>query len=125
MSQHRQLSEYIEQGMGSTTGESGCNLWQKKRFFSFPQNPDQLWGSSSLLPSVYQGALSLQVKLSEHEADHSLLSGGEIKNVWNYTNTPTHVFMAWCLTKHKDRCFTFTFIQTSNFQLHPVHYFAS
>jgi hypothetical protein len=124
MSQDRQLSEYNEQGMGCTTGESGFNLRQK-RFFSFPQHPDQLCCPSSLLSCGYQGALPLEVKVSEHEADHSPPSSGEIKNAWNYTFTPTHVFMAWCLTNHRDRFFTFSFIQTSSFQLHPVYYFAS
>jgi hypothetical protein len=37
----------------------------------------------------YQGALLLEVKVSEHEADHSPPSSGEIKNAWNYTFTPS------------------------------------
>jgi hypothetical protein len=31
----------------------------------------------------------------------------EVKNAWNYTYTPRHVFMAWCLVKHMDN-FAFT-----------------
>jgi hypothetical protein len=34
------------------------------------------------------GALSLGVKWLECEADHSPLSGAEVKNAWSYTSTP-------------------------------------
>jgi hypothetical protein len=41
------------------------------------------------------------VKRPDLEADHSLLPSAEVKNAWNYTSTPPHVFMAWCLIKHR------------------------
>jgi hypothetical protein len=47
-------------------------------------------------------ALSLGVKQSGCEADYSPPSGAEIKNVWNYSSTPIHVFLNWCLIKHTD-----------------------
>jgi hypothetical protein len=34
------------------------------------------------------GALSLGVKRLGHEADHSLLSTGKMKNEWSYTSPP-------------------------------------
>jgi hypothetical protein len=43
------------------------------------------------------GALSLGVKRSGREADHSLPTGAEVEKTWIYTATPTYVFMAQCL----------------------------
>jgi hypothetical protein len=51
-------------------------------------------------------SLSLGVKRPGREADHSPPSSAEVKNAWSYTSTPQHVFMAWCLVKHRD--FTLT-----------------
>jgi hypothetical protein len=31
----------------------------------------------------------------------------EVKNVWCYASTPQHVFMEWCIVKHRNS-FTFT-----------------
>jgi len=31
------------------------------------------------------------------------LSSAEVKNAWSYASTPPHVFMAWCLIKHRIR----------------------
>jgi hypothetical protein len=45
------------------------------------------------------GALSLGVKRSEREADHSPPSIAEVKNAWSYTSTPQYAFMAWCSIK--------------------------
>jgi hypothetical protein len=52
------------------------------------------------------GALSLGVKRTGREADHSPQSSAEGKNAWSYTSTPQYVYMAWCLVKHRDN-FTF------------------
>jgi hypothetical protein len=55
-------------------------------------------------------ALSLGVKRPGREADHSPPSSAEVKNTWSYTSTPTYVFMAWCLAKHRDN-FTLPYTQ--------------
>jgi hypothetical protein len=47
------------------------------------------------------GALSPGVKRPGREADHSPPSSAEVKNAWSYTSNPQHVFMAWCLVKHR------------------------
>jgi hypothetical protein len=52
------------------------------------------------------GALFLGLKRPVREADHSPPSSVEVKNAWSYTFTPQYVFMAWCLTTHRDN-FTF------------------
>jgi hypothetical protein len=65
-------------------------------------------------PASYRrilGALSLGIKRSGCEADHSPPSIAEVKNEWSYTSTPQYVFMAWCLVKHRDN-FAITFIFT-------------
>jgi hypothetical protein len=46
------------------------------------------------------GTLSLRVKRSGREADHSPHLVPRSKNAWNYTSTPQYALMAWCLVKH-------------------------
>jgi hypothetical protein len=43
----------------------------------------------STQPSVQWvgGAFSLMIKRAGHEADHSLVSSAEVKNLWRYTST--------------------------------------
>jgi hypothetical protein len=63
-------------------------------------------------------ALSLEVRRTEREADHSPPSSAEVKNAWCYTSTHQYVFMAWCLVKHMDY-FTFTFMYSyPTYELH-------
>jgi hypothetical protein len=40
------------------------------------------------------GALSLGVKRSGREADHSPPTSAEVKKMWIYTSTPPYAFMA-------------------------------
>jgi len=43
------------------------------------------------------------VKRPGREADHSPPSIAEVTNAWNYASTLEHVFMVWCLIKHRDK----------------------
>jgi hypothetical protein len=52
-------------------------------------SPYQLW-CSQWVP----GALSIRIKRPGHEANNTPPSSAEIKNIWSYTSTPPHVFMA-------------------------------
>jgi hypothetical protein len=45
------------------------------------------------------GALSLEVKQSGLEAEHSPPTSAEVKKMRIYTSTPPYVFTTWCLTK--------------------------
>jgi hypothetical protein len=45
-------------------------------------------------------ALSLEVKWSGHEADHSHTSSAEVRNVWSYTSAPQYIFIEWCSLKN-------------------------
>jgi len=47
------------------------------------------------------GALTPGLKRPGREANHSPPSNAEVKNKWSYTSTPTYVFMAWSLVKHR------------------------
>jgi hypothetical protein len=38
-----------------------------------------------------------------HEADHSPPSTAEVKSEWSYASTPSYVFIAQCLVKHRMR----------------------
>jgi hypothetical protein len=53
------------------------------------------------------GTVSLGVKRSVCEADHSPPSSAEVKNAWRCTSISQYVFMAWCLVKYKEN-FTFS-----------------
>jgi hypothetical protein len=43
------------------------------------------------------GAFTPGVKWPGHEADHSLLSGAKVKNIWSYTSTPQYTFMVYLI----------------------------
>jgi hypothetical protein len=63
-------------------------------------------GDSLLFQSIQTGSgpISLGVERLGCEADHSPLSVAEVKNAWRYTSTPSCVFTAWCLIKHRENC---------------------
>jgi hypothetical protein len=42
------------------------------------------------------------VKRPGHEADHSLPTSAEVQNMWIYTSTPQHAFMASCLISYAE-----------------------
>jgi len=80
-------------------------------------SPGRFWdrvqiGSGAHPASYPKGtsALSLAVERPGREADLPP-SSAEVKNAWSYTFAPQHVFMAWCLVKHRNN-FTFTFTFT-------------
>jgi hypothetical protein len=45
---------------------------------------------------------SPKIEQAGREADHSPPSSTEIKKAWSYTTTPSYIFMALCLVKHRD-----------------------
>jgi hypothetical protein len=51
--------------------------------------------------------VGIRGKAAGPEADHSPPSSAKVKNVQTYTSTHSHIFMVWCLVKHRDN-FTFT-----------------
>jgi hypothetical protein len=44
----------------------------------------------------------------QKSSDHLSPASAEVKNAWIYMSTPTYVFMAWYLVKHRDK-FTYLF----------------
>jgi hypothetical protein len=48
--------------------------------------------------------LTLGVKPSKHEADHTFQSSAKVKNAWRYTSTPPYIFMTWQLITTRDSC---------------------
>jgi hypothetical protein len=82
------------------------------RTFTSPHRPDRLWGPSNLLFNGYWGLFPRRVELSEREADHSTPPSAEVKKIWIYTSTPSHVFMAQCLVTHRDNfCFYLYYVR--------------
>jgi hypothetical protein len=76
--------------IGGSTGGGNLSL-QHRVQIGFGFHPD----SYQWVP----GALSLEVKRPEREADHPPPSSAEVKNAWIYTSTPQYTFMAWCPVK--------------------------
>jgi len=56
-------------------------------FFSSPPRPDRLWGPPSVLSKATGGGFTPGVKRPKLEADHSIPSSAEIKNVWSNIST--------------------------------------
>jgi hypothetical protein len=54
------------------------------------------------------GALSLGVKRPEREAEHSLPSSAEVKNMWSYTSTTQYAFMAWCSVTAQEHLYLYS-----------------
>jgi hypothetical protein len=71
--------------VGWTTG--GSNRGRGKRFFSFLNRPDRLWGPHSLLFNGYRSSLP-GVKRPGPEVNHSSPSTAEIKNEYAHISTP-------------------------------------
>jgi hypothetical protein len=46
--------------------------------------------------------MGTEVKRPGREADYSFPSSAAVKNAWSYISTPTYVFMAWHLVKHRE-----------------------
>jgi hypothetical protein len=68
----------------------GGGIGMVNRLFSSPQRPERLWGS---YPTGTAGSLAGRIKRPRFEAGHSPPSSAQW---WNYTSTPTYLFMAWC-----------------------------
>jgi hypothetical protein len=75
-------------------------------FFSSPPHQGRLCTPPP--PASYSmctGFFYLGIKRPGCEADHSHPSNAGV-NSWSYTSTPSYIFMAWYLVKHRDN-FTF------------------
>jgi len=72
-----------------------------RKFFSSPLFPDRLWGSTQPFIQWVPGNPPPGAKRPVYEADHSPQSSAEDKNVWSYTSTPPHIFIARCLVKYE------------------------
>jgi hypothetical protein len=82
-------------------GSSPGRGWE---FLSSPPRSDRLWGPHSLLSDGTRGCFA-GVKRPGHEDDDSPPSSAEVKEcVELYLHSPNtqHVFVAWCLVKHRD-----------------------
>jgi hypothetical protein len=45
--------------------------------------------------------LSLGIKWTGYEADHTPPSSAKVKKEWSFSSTLPYVYMAWCVVKHK------------------------
>jgi len=65
-------------------------------FFLFATVSLPALGPTQLPIQSVPSAPSPRVKRPGREADHSLPTSAEVKNVWSYTSTSQYVFMVWC-----------------------------
>jgi hypothetical protein len=90
-------------------GVLGFDSWRGLGIFLFTTASRTALGPTQPPIQWVLGALSLGVKRSGREAEHSPPSSAKIKNAWSYTSALQYVFMVWYLVKHRDN-FTFTLI---------------
>jgi hypothetical protein len=88
--------------------DRGFESQQGLRIFLFTTASRPALGPTQPPIQWVPGALSLGVKRSGREADHSPPSSAEVKNAWSYTSTAQYVFMVGAQLKHRDK-FTFIF----------------
>jgi hypothetical protein len=77
---------------------------QKLTILSSLPCSEHLSGRHSPFFLGYWSELSLGIKWSD-KADHSLLSGAEIKSPWSFSSSPSYLPMIMCLIKHRDTSF--------------------
>jgi len=85
--------------------------WQGQEFFHFTTAYRPALGLTQPPLQRAAGAHIPWLKRYTHEAHHSRSASAEVKNAWSYTSTTPHVFIAWCLVKHRD---SFTFYTSCN-----------
>jgi hypothetical protein len=110
----RVLSQYLSRGGSVITV---ARLWPARPGFDFRQCNvgtfylrycvQTCFGAHQAPFPMVTGDSFSGVKRTSHETGHSPQSSAEVKKTWSCTSTPPHVFMAWCLVKHRDN-FTFT-----------------
>jgi hypothetical protein len=105
MNRSREDSVLIGKGYRLENRGIGFQFQARKTGFYSPQGPNRIRRSLGLL-SMSKRLFPL-VKLPGRKADDSLPSSFEVKNACSYTSSLQHVFMEWCLFKHRNN---FTFI---------------
>jgi len=71
------------------------NSAKKARDFSFLRNVQTGSGAHPASYSVDEGGSFLAVNRVGREFNHPPSPIPKVKNEWNYTSTPLHIFMAW------------------------------
>ena len=100
----RNGSSWEGHGMKESSRETGCPLRRGKRILCSSERPYRFWGPPSLLYGwFYSRGWSCRVG---NLTDHSRPSSANVKNDWNCSVIYPFALTAWCLTKHKDNCFS-------------------
>jgi hypothetical protein len=76
-----------------------CGSRQGLGIFPFTTASRPALGPTQLPIQWVPGTLSLGVKLSGRETEHSPPYSDEVKNAWSYTSTLQYAFMVWCSVK--------------------------
>jgi hypothetical protein len=79
--------------------DRGFESWQGLGIFLFTTTSRTALGPTQPPIKWVLESLSLGVKRSGREADHSPPSSADVKNAWSYTSVPQYIFMVWCLVK--------------------------
>jgi hypothetical protein len=87
--------QYIDKPVSWATG---VRLLVKADVFLFVTTSRPVLGSIQLPPQRVPKVFSPGTKRPRREADHSLPSSAEVKDVLGYTSTSPYVFMSRCLS---------------------------
>jgi hypothetical protein len=93
------LSQYSDHAVGWTIGVLGFNFWQGLRIFFFTTVSRLPLGPTQTPVWWVLGAFSLGVKSLGYEADCSLPSSTEVKNVCSVPPLLQYIFLAWWFVK--------------------------
>jgi hypothetical protein len=87
-STHFKLEYLSVIALGNGLDDHGFESRQRLEIFLFTTASRPALGPTQPPIQCISGALSLVVKLSGREADHTHSSSAEVKIAWNYTSTP-------------------------------------
>jgi hypothetical protein len=105
---------------GLQAGLSGVRVRQGLGIFLFPKASRPALGPTQHYNQWVSRALSLGVKRSGCEADHSPT---EVKNAWNSTPTLQYAFMAWCSVKAQGQVYILPLPLTIPEYFSGLHFF--
>jgi hypothetical protein len=96
----KSLYSWVSIMMGIWAEWPGFVSWQGQEMFLYCTASRPALGLTQPSIQWLPGALSLGIKQLQCEVDHCHLVKG--REWWSYTSTHPYVFMAWCLSKHRN-----------------------
>jgi hypothetical protein len=102
----------LDRSVGTETGyrlDGQFSIPTRSKIFTFSMASRPALGPTQPPTLCVTGALTPGQKRSGRKANHSPPSGAEVKNLWNYTSTPSYVFITECLINYAQGKFYFLY----------------